>query len=80
MNNTTDRLIVTVKKVVQEMPPKSCDLDPIPISVLYNCLDKIIPIVTSIMNKSLSSGIVPQCFKHAPGKSPLKRPVLIPTA
>ena len=46
------------------MPKKSCDLDPIPTSVLYDCLDEIIPIVTSIMNKSLSSGIVPHCFKQ----------------
>ena len=48
-----------VKTIVQEMPQKSCDLDPIPTSVLYDCLDEIIPIVISIMNKSLSSGIVP---------------------
>ena len=53
------------------MPQKSCDLDPIPISVLYGCLDEIIPIVTSITNKSFSSGIVPHCFKHA-----LVRPLL----
>ena len=54
-----------VKTVVQEMPKKSCDLDPISTSVLYDCLDEIIPIVTSVMNKSLSSGIVRQWFKHA---------------
>ena len=54
-----------VETVVQEMPKKSRDLDPIPTSVLYDCLDEIIPIVTSITNKSLSSGIVPYCFKHA---------------
>ena len=41
-----------VKTVVQEMPPKSCDLDPIPTPVLQDCLDEIISIVTSIMNKS----------------------------
>ena len=52
-----------VKSIVQEMPPKSCDLDPIPTSVLCDCLDEIIQIVTSIINKSLSSGIVPQWFK-----------------
>ena len=62
-----------VKTVLQEMPKKSCDLDPIPISGLYDCLDEIIPIVTSIMNKSLSSGIVPQCFKHALVKPLLKK-------
>ena len=38
-----------VKTVVLVMPKKSCDLDPIPTSVLYDCLDEIIPIVTSIM-------------------------------
>ena len=55
-----------VKTIVQEMPQKSCVLDPIPTSVLYyDCLDEIIPIVICIVNKSLSSGIVPQCFKHA---------------
>ena len=64
--------------VVQEMPQKSCDLDPIPTSVLYDCFDEIIPIVTSIMNKSLSSGIVPQCFKHALVKPLLKKASLDP--
>ena len=62
-----------VKTVVQEMPKKSCDLDPIPTSVLYDCLDEIIPIVTSIINKSLSSGILPQCFKLALVKPLLKK-------
>ena len=69
-----------VKTVVQKMPPKSCDLDPIPTPVLYDCLDEIVPIVTSIISKSLSSGIIPQCFKHALVKSQLKRPVWIRTA
>ena len=55
------------------MRQKSCDLDPIPTSVLYDCLDETIPIVTNIMNKSLSSGIVPQCFKHDLFKPLLKK-------
>ena len=57
-----------LKTVVQEMPKKSCDLDPIPTSVLNDCLDEIIPIVTSIMNKSLSSQLLetlPACFQFA---------------
>ena len=56
------------------MPQQSCDLDPKPTPVLYDCLGEIIPIVASIINKSLLSGIVPQCFKPAL----VKRPVLIP--
>ena len=56
------------------MPQKSSDLDPIPISVLYDCLDEIIPIVTIIIiNKSLSTGNAPQYFKHALVKPPLKK-------
>ena len=51
-----------VKTVVQQMPQKSCH-HPIPTTVLYDFLDEIIPIVTIIINNSLSSSIVPQCFK-----------------
>ena len=29
------------------MPKNSCDLDPLPSSVLCDCLDEIIPIVTN---------------------------------
>ena len=60
------------------MPNKSCDLDLIPTSVLYNCLDEIVPIVTSTISKSLSSGIIPQCFKHALVKPLLKNASLDP--
>ena len=59
--------------IVQEMPPKSCDLNPIPTSVLYDCLDEVIPIVIGIKNKSLSSGIVPHCFEYVLVKPMLKK-------
>ena len=62
-----------VKTVVQEMPQKSCDLDPMPTSVLYDCLDENIPTVTNIIKKSLSYGIVPQCYQHALVKPVLKK-------
>ena len=48
-----------VKTIAQEMCQKSFDLEPIPTPFLYDCLDEIIPIVISIVNKSLSSGIAP---------------------
>ena len=60
------------------MPQKSCDLDPIPTSVFYGCLDEIISIVTSIINKSLSSGIVARCFKPALVKPLLEKASLDP--
>ena len=67
-----------MKTIVQEMLKKSCDLDPVPTSVLYDWLEEILPIVTSIIHDSLSSGIVPQCFKHALVKALFKKASLDP--
>ena len=72
-----------VKEVLQEMQTKKkqkkyCDLDPIPTPILHDCLDEITPIVTNIVNKSLSFGVVPQCFKHALAKPLLKKANLDP--
>ena len=47
------------------MPQKSCDLDPIPAPIFHDCSEEITPTVADIIKKSLSSGVVPQCFKHA---------------
>jgi hypothetical protein len=60
------------------MPKKSCQLDPIPASLFFECLDNLVPIITSIMNTSLSSGKVPQCFKHALVQPLLKKSNLDP--
>ena len=54
-----------VKAVLQEMPTKSCDLDSIPAQILHDCLEEINPIFAAIIDKSLSSRVVPVCFKHA---------------
>ena len=59
--------------VVQEMPQKTCDLDSKPTYVLHNCLDQLIPIVTSIINKSLSSGIVFQCLNNCSCHTSVKK-------
>ena len=67
-----------VKAVLQEMQQKSCDLDPILDSILYDCLEEITPIIADIINKSLSSGVVPQCFKHDCVISLLKKANLDP--
>ena len=63
-----------VKEVLQEMPEKSCDLDPIPTPILH---EEITPIVADIV-KSLSRGVTPQCFKHALVKPLLKKANLDP--
>ena len=67
-----------VKEIIMKMPVTSCDLDPIPASLLLDCLDELVPIITKIMNISLTTGAVPQSFKHALVKPLLKKMDLDP--
>ncbi|KAK7092915.1 hypothetical protein V1264_008591 [Littorina saxatilis] len=54
-----------VKKIIEKAPPKSCILDPIPSELLSECLEELLPVITDIINQSLTSGQVPTSFKHA---------------
>ena len=54
-----------VKDIIKSSSPKSCALDPIPTHILNLCLDNVIESITIIINESLTSGIVPSCFKNA---------------
>ena len=63
--------IETVRNVILSSSPKSCFLDPIPTSLLFTHIDNIVESITTIINYSLSSGLVPSTFKHA-----LVRPLL----
>ena len=54
-----------VKNIILKCSTKSCDLDPIPTSLLKQCIDFLIPYITDIFNISLSSGCVPDLFKQA---------------
>ena len=65
--------IETVKNVILSSSPKSCFLDPIPTSLLFTHIDNIVESITTIINDSLSSGIVPSSFKHALVKPLLKK-------
>ena len=69
-----------VKTVVQEMSKKFCDLDPYP-PLSFMIVWMNFSHNDCIINKSLSSGTVPQCFKDALVKPMLKKgSVLTPTA
>ena len=59
-----------VNGIIQSSPAKTCDLDPIPTSLLKKCIE-LTPIITTIVNKSLTSGTYPDIFKEA-----LVRPLL----
>ena len=59
-------------------PDKSCELDPIPTWLLKKCIDVLLPLVTSIINMSLSTNQVPLDFKSARIRPLLKKPGLDP--
>ena len=54
-----------VKRTIQKAPEKSCGLDPLPTGLLKQCLEEMVPYITAIVNKSLSSGCVPAIMKQA---------------
>jgi len=54
-----------VKKFAVEALTKSCELDPLPASVLKTCFPIILPTLTSIINMSLKNGVMPHALKVA---------------
>lgn len=60
-----------VRKLINEMASKSCELDPVPTTILKQCLDKCICIITKIINVSLKKGVFVRSWKTA-----IVRPIL----
>ena len=54
-----------VLKIIKSTPNKSCDLDPIPTSLLLDCISVLLTPITNIVNYSLQEGSFPCCFKTA---------------
>jgi hypothetical protein len=54
-----------IRKIIMSSNSKSCSLDPIPTSLLKQCLDCLLPILVSIVNTSFSSCQFPDALKHA---------------
>ena len=48
-----------VRKIIMESPTTSCHADPIPTGLLKNCCDELLPVITKIVNLSLSTGVFP---------------------
>ena len=65
-----------IKKIIIDSSTKHCDLDPIPTALLKTCIDDVLPCITHIINDSLTSGVVPACYKDALVKPLLKKPGL----
>ncbi len=54
-----------VSELIKKSPTKSCGLDPLPTWLLKKCSEELVPIITKIINMSLSEGTFPDNFKHA---------------
>ena len=62
-----------VTKIIKEAPNKYCGLDPLPMSLLKECLPIVIPHMTKIVNLSLQLGDMPISMKKAIVKPLLKK-------
>ncbi len=62
-----------VKKLVFKASNKFCDLDPMPTYIIRDCIDEILPLLTKIINTSLSLGEMPSKLKTAIIKPLLKK-------
>lgn len=54
-----------VRKLIMSSKNKTCALDPIPTTILKECVDELLAPVTTIINESLLTSTMPQSFKHA---------------
>ena len=67
-----------IQRILQSIPPKSCDLDPIPTSLLKDCMSTFATIIAEIVNLSFQQASVPSSLKLAYIHPLLKKPSLDP--
>jgi len=65
-----------VNKLIMQAPNKQCSLDPIPMSLLKHCSHILTPVITNIINLSITTGVFPTHFKQAIITPLLKKPSL----
>ena len=68
--------LASVQKLITSAPSKSCASDPLPISIVKQCVDELSPAISSIINLSLESGVFPEEWKGALVKPTIKKPKL----
>ena len=54
-----------VRRLMMSTKPKSCSLDPIPTSILFEFMEDLLSFITSMCNKSLLEGQLPLSQRHA---------------
>ncbi len=73
LTDFTPATVEEERKILTEAPTK---LDAIPTQLLKQYLDKLLPLITRIINMSLSWSEFPNTFKHAIVRPLIKRPCL----
>ena len=68
-----------VHNILKKTAQKTCELDPLPTSLLYDNIDLLLPALTNIINRSLLSGEIPLEFKSAVVKPLHKKASLDPS-
>ena len=54
-----------IRKIIMSSSSTTCAMDPIPTSLTKDCLEVLLPAITTIINRSLSEAEVPDSFKLA---------------
>ena len=67
-----------ITEYIKHAPGKSCLLDTIPTWFVKQHVEVFAPIITCIVNKSLSTGVFPESLKHAIVSPIIKKPSLNP--
>ena len=60
-------------KLIRQSPSKSCELDPVPTTILIEVTPSIALLAASIVNESMQTGVFPQDLKEALVKPMLKK-------
>ena len=54
-----------LKRIVKDMPDKTCDLDPVPTWLVKGCIDELATVLCKFVNLSLGSSSVPEILQQA---------------
>ena len=76
LHNLTHVTDAEVCRLVLSAPCKSSDLDPLPTSLMKDCIDILVTPIVSIVNLSLSEGCISSHFKSALVSPLMKKPTL----
>ena len=63
-----------ISDLIQKSKTSTCQLDPLPTSLVTACLPSLLPLITAIIHSSLTSGSVPSTLKSAAVTPILKKP------